>query len=240
MNEEELARRLEEEATELERSARKTGGGGSKDRLPRSAPGGFAAVIHMMTGFRLGFLLWFWLFACIGAGAGIIVAFDAGSTWIGLLVCVPFTLVTPAILTIGLVRFLGYRRWQENLPYLLEGNYDDIVADRSESDHWRKCGVRVELLLDEPEHVRATAASLRIFCARANRNIYNTRWGKIARWSPQGLEAYGDANIRVAWKLYRFLSDDLAGICHAGIGIARVTVSAGASRHVPAETEPMS
>lgn len=237
MNEEELARRLEEEAEKEEgKKSAWQESSSRKDRLPRSSPAGFAAVIHMMTGFRLGFLIWFWLFACVAAVVGIGIAVDRGALWVGLVVCVPFTLVTPAILLVGLVRHLGYRRWQENLPYLLEGNFDDLAADRSDSDTWRKCGVHIELLLDEPEHVRATAAALRIFCAQTSRHVYNTRWGRLSRWSPQGLEAYGDANIRVAWKLYRFLSADLAGICRAGIGIARVTVSVGPSRHVPTET----
>jgi hypothetical protein len=145
------------------------------------------------------------------------------------------------VLVFALLRWLPYRRWKEKLPFVLQGNFDDLATDRSDSDTWQSCAVKLEFVMEDPTGRKAANAALRIFCVSANKCIYNTRWGKISRWSAQGLEAFGDANISVAWKIYGFISRDLVDMHKSGVEIDRVTVIASGNTHsVPAESDTMS
>ena len=73
----------------------------------------------------------------------------------------------------------------------------------------------------------ALEAMLRIFSVYANRSHYRPGSGGLTAWKAKGLEANGDVGGRVGWKLYRFITVNLARFKRRGAPIAAVRISVG-------------
>lgn len=201
-----------------------------------SPPDGIRTMFHLATGFRIGGMALTLLASLFGGAVLFLLAIDQSSDafervgFFGFAAtCVP----APLAWVVTLLRYPVFRGWRLRVPFAVDGDWEALVCPREASDHWRHCSVRVVV---GPEGAVAANAALRIFAVRANRSTYLTRWGRIERWRVHDQTAIGDANVRVAWKLYRFLSGDLSRLARRGLTVERVVIKASAeSRCITAE-----
>ena len=247
MADDELRRRMEQEAGRLEQRERRRERSRETDRerearKERSDPRGLRALIHMTTGQSLGSLLFFWALTWVLAAGAIGTGVFEDSLLIGLLVGVPVALPLPVILLVGLVRWRTYRHWREDLGFEMEGGIDELAADRRGEEYWREAEIAVELGAREPEPVEAVHAALRLFCARANDRIYEVPAGcveTIQRWTVQGSICRGDANLPMAWDVVRLIGSDLCALAKAGVPIDRVVLwVSDNARSIPRKPDP--
>jgi hypothetical protein len=232
-----LVDKLEDEARALEAKAR------TKPEPPPRPPGrrdpdGLATCIHLATGARLPGLLVATLLvggACTTMAIIFVGAARAWTDWMLVGLFGAAAAIAPLYLLAGIVRWPRFAGWRRRLPFPLTGDWETLACDPQDSEYWRKTTVRI--VAGDAEAKRAASALLRSFAVRANRSIYKTRWGKIVEWSSNDASASGEANCRVAWKIYRLVSGDLAKVHRAGLRIESVHIEASpTSRSVSAES----
>lgn len=247
MTDDKLLRRMEKETGKQEEKVRGRERAREKEkaaiaRSSRSDPRGFAALIEMSSGWRLGTVLFLWALTWVVSGSVIIVAFRQEALLIGLAIGIPIAVPIPALLVVSLARWRFYRHWRERPGFELEDNLDELAADRSGEKVWRAAEIAVELGSRKPEHGEAVTTALRLFCARANAKVYETTPGQvetIQRWSILGYTCEGDANVLVAWDLVRLIGSDLPALVQTGVPIDRVVLSVSSdARNIPARVDP--
>ncbi|MCP5485371.1 MAG: hypothetical protein H7A22_07575 [Spirochaetales bacterium] len=205
----------------------------------RDSGRGLMALLRLMTGLEPGGMLSVVLVS-FGSGIGLAFLMVTVLHWIA---AIPFLCLAALpffVLAVALVRYPAFRAFPANLSYTFDGDFSILSRDRSESSCWRQCELRVELLEPKAEDIATVRTGLRAFAQLANKSIYETRWGKIQRWSVEDLQATGEANARVAWKLYRFLSGDLQQLVERGLRVHCVDLKVSSElHHVPAESDSM-
>ncbi|MBA3539897.1 MAG: hypothetical protein H0T79_09730 [Deltaproteobacteria bacterium] len=238
---------LEAEARRAEAKQHRRERGYAEANRPVPPPGqrdpdGFVTVVHLSTGFQaFGIAIFTLLAVPIGGGLAVVMLWDTAD-WERYLyggMALIAALVGPILLVRALVLWSGFRGWRARLPFAFAGSWDSLASDRADSESWRSCTLQIHLVTTEPDAVRAANALLRTFAVAANRSMYNTRFGTIDRWTASSkLTATGQANCRVAWKLYRFITRDLARLHAAGVTIARVTLEVRGAETIKAEADP--
>ena len=232
------ARRLEDKQRRIE--ARRADVAASDQIANTYPPNSFRAMLRLSTGFSASSFFWMSVMAAGalgGAGYALAIEFHiAAAIPLWVLGC-----AGPLFFIFTLLRYPSYFNWRRRLPFSVEGNFDVLAADRSATDWWRECTIRVELDQPTDDRVAAVEAALRIFAVGANRSIYKTQWGRIDHWKATELSASGDANARVAWKMIRLIAGDLRDLHMSGVRLRSVTIDASLkNRHVMAESDTMS
>ncbi|MBL8019953.1 MAG: hypothetical protein JNM27_09835 [Leptospirales bacterium] len=120
--------------------------------------------------------------------------------------------------TLGGFLFIGwaavdvvrFKLWRRSLGFRLVG-WADLVDDAQlELRQWRACSIRIELKSETNDSREAVKALSQLFALEANKSYYAAESESDARrreaWiaSEEGLS--GSVNLRVAWKVYKFLS----------------------------------
>ena len=197
------------------------------------------ALLRIMTGLEPGGML---SVCVVSLGSGTALAFLMYTVvhWIAAIPFLGLAALPIFVLGVALVHLPAFRTFPTRLSYPLSGGFSILATDRAESSYWRKCTLSIELNEPTPVEINAIRNCLRAFAERANKSIYETRWGIIQRWTVENLEATGEANARVAWKIYRFLSGDLEQLVERGLRLNRVDLKVSSElHHVPAESDSM-
>ena len=205
---EKLKQGLEDRARALETQQCRALLNSGRSSSPRGASDrSYLALLRMMTGLDAGA---FFSVSAATCATGVALSALAYSElhWIFIYLFLLPAMAGPIMLVVVAAYYLAFRNWPAKLAFECTGDFSILARDRSDSSRWRRCTVRVRLTDGGPAQVEAVRASLRIFAALANKSMYVTRWGVIERWQVDGLTARGEANARVAFKLYRFITGD--------------------------------
>ena len=199
----------------------------------------FLTMLRLMTGLTAGGLTSVLVLSTsLGLGLALLIFVQMNPLWA--LLVLPLVISGPLFFLWALMEFLRFCRWQERLPFSLEG--DLFVIQQMNSELWHSASIEIQCPGSNKEQIRMIHDALTWFCARANGAIYESMWGRIINWQLDSpMSAAGDANSQVAWRLYRFLSGPLTGLVNKGAPVQRVLFSISPSgRHVMPESETMS
>jgi hypothetical protein len=132
----------------------------------------------------------------------------------------------------GAVLYRPFRGWTARCPFPVTGEWWRLTRDR----YWRSAQVRVTLRAPCPEDIEVLRAALDLFVDRASRHQYaidqasTTEITHFESWRIEGaVAARGEANHRVAFALYRFITGTLRRL-HDEVPIEAVTIKV-APRH---------
>jgi hypothetical protein len=229
------AQRLEARQAEVERARDAARARDNAPPAPRS-PDGFVAMITLYSGWPMaecvGGLVMGSVFLTIGATLlASITSWDGENATIAAGLTLIGSLPWLFLLT-GVVRYPSFRGWRDRLPFAVGGHWDMFAASREAK--WYP--TRFEIILTEKNDGAAAAleAMLRIFSVHANQSHFRPGpGGSLTAWTAKGLVANGDTGGRIGWKLYRFISGDLARFARSGapVGAVRITFSKGFTVH---------
>ncbi|MCB1315583.1 MAG: hypothetical protein KDK34_06865 [Leptospiraceae bacterium] len=197
----------------------------------------FLGMLRMMSGLSVESFGWTALMLG-GLGAGLAFLMYVRFHLLWSLPFVLLALIGPLVGLYALVRYVSYRNWRDNLPYEFNGDFEIFERPDNDSDTWRLCSIEIHAPHVDRAQLVLIRDSIVGFVERANRKIYNTRWGRITRWQLESpLSAVGQVNLPIAWKMYKFLSGELARLGRSGIKITSVHLKvAEHAEIIPAES----
>ncbi|MCB1138867.1 MAG: hypothetical protein KDK23_08935 [Leptospiraceae bacterium] len=199
----------------------------------------YFTMLRLMTGLSSGALASVILMTTfLGLALALSIGLQLHLLWT--LAALPLALSGPLFILWSLFEYQRYRSWQQRLPFAFEGEFASLHTMSSEV--WHAASIDVQCTALEKRHLLKVREALVRFCARANREIYETRWGRINRWqltSPASAE--GQANSRIAWMIYRFLAGPLSTLVRKGVKVQRVVITLSATgNHIMPESDTMS
>lgn len=200
----------------------------------------FFIMLRLMTGLSTGGLVSvFVLTTSLGLTLALLVCVEVHPFWA--LVFLPLILYGPIFLIYAATAFISFNRWPGNLPFTVNGDLAVFERKGIGSEVWHACSIEV-LGPGSVQDRTLLRNELEIFCKNANRRIYDTQWGKFTRWQLESpSSAIGQANSRIAWLIYRFLSGRLTTLVKRGLTVKSVQIKVSAEGvHIGAESETMS
>lgn len=114
------------------------------------------------------------------------------------------------VLAWALVDLIRFKLWRKRIGFRLSGWADLVDDPQLELRQWRTCAIRIELKSETNDSREAVKALGQLFAISANKSYYAAEAESDDRkrvpWTASEEGVSGSANLRVAWKIYKFLS----------------------------------
>ncbi|MEW5851299.1 MAG: hypothetical protein AB2A00_21100 [Myxococcota bacterium] len=202
-------------------------------RAPR-APHGYPALMSLLTGTEFSSLLWMLGVSLFLGGMGALVGLS-GDEMLLTAFLVVMGVPVPVAFLYGLLRYPAFRDWRARLPFRTTGEWSSLAVP-SNDDTWHPSVILVTLRTPGAEKQHAVEDLLRRFCDNANRSLLRGDFGtSAATWTAKGLTARGDLGGRVGWKLYRFVTSELAR-CGDSVECVDLKMGEGHRVHIAPDT----